>query len=134
MAPALQRQTSHRCLSPWPNASTRNHEGDYRRKRNCSYRMAPINAWAVLVCICWTASANSQLHDTPQPANGKIINNSSGVRTGLISRRAAPARRARRSRQPSHEDMAWPLKAIEKSHSPVGATSIIDRSEGPVRV
>src|SRR5437588_3026066 len=69
--------------------------------------------------------------DTPQPPNGKIIKDSSGEPTGLILGAPQLLGVLRRAKQPTHQDMAWALKAMQKSYNQVGITSTIDRSEGP---
>lgn len=69
--------------------------------------------------------------DTPEPANGKIIKDSKGEPTGLILGAPQLLGELRRARTPTHEDMVWALKSMQKSYNEVGITSTIDRSEGP---
>jgi predicted amidohydrolase YtcJ len=69
--------------------------------------------------------------DTPEPPNGKIIKDAKGEPTGLILGAPQLLGELRRSRAPTHEDMMWALKAMQKAYNQVGITSTIDRSEGP---
>ena len=68
---------------------------------------------------------------TPQPANGKIIKDDKGEPTGLILGAPQLLGELRRSRAPTHADMVWALKAMQKRYSEAGLTSTIDRGEGP---
>ncbi len=69
--------------------------------------------------------------DTPEPANGKIIRDAKGEPTGLILGAPQLLGAMRQSKSPTHADMVWALKAMQKAYSEVGITSTIDRSEGP---
>jgi predicted amidohydrolase YtcJ len=69
--------------------------------------------------------------DTPQPANGKIIKDAQGEPTGLILGAPQLLGELRRSKAPTHDDLVWALKAMQKRYNEVGLTSTIDRSEGP---
>jgi predicted amidohydrolase YtcJ len=69
--------------------------------------------------------------ETPQPDNGKIIKDDKGEPTGLILGAPQLLRALRRAKTPTHDDMIWALKAMQKRYSEAGLTSTIDRSEGP---
>ena len=69
--------------------------------------------------------------ETPQPANGKIIKDDKGEPTGLILGAPQLLGELRRAKTPTHADMVWALKAMQKRYNEAGLTSTIDRSEGP---
>jgi predicted amidohydrolase YtcJ len=69
--------------------------------------------------------------DTPQPADGKIIKDSSGEPTGLILGAPQLLSQFRSDRPIRHEDRVWAIKAMQKAYSQVGLTSTIDRGESP---
>jgi len=69
--------------------------------------------------------------DTPQPANGKIIKDSTGEPTGLILGAPQLLGALRRAKAVSQDDMIWALKVMQKKYNEAGLTSTIDRSQGP---
>jgi predicted amidohydrolase YtcJ len=69
--------------------------------------------------------------ETPQPDNGKIIQDDKGDPTGLILGAPQLLGELRRAKTPTHDDMIWALKAMQKRYNEAGLTSTIDRSEGP---
>jgi predicted amidohydrolase YtcJ len=69
--------------------------------------------------------------DTPQPPNGRISKDDSGEPTGLVLGAPQLLADLRRANPPTHEDMVWALKAMQKAYSEAGLTSTIDRSQGP---
>jgi predicted amidohydrolase YtcJ len=69
--------------------------------------------------------------DTPEPANGKIIKDEKGEPTGVILGAPQLLGALRQSKPPTHADMVWALKAMQKAYNEAGITSTIDRSEGP---
>ena len=69
--------------------------------------------------------------DTPQPPNGRIGKDDMGEPTGLVLGASQLLADLRRASPPTHEDMVWALKAMQKAYSEAGLTSTIDRSQGP---
>ena len=69
--------------------------------------------------------------DTPEPANGKIIRDERGEPAGVILGAPQLLGTLRQSKPPTHADMVWALKAMQKAYNEAGVTSTIDRSEGP---
>lgn len=69
--------------------------------------------------------------DTPEPANGKIIKDAKGEPTGVILGAPQLLGGLRQSKPPTHADMLWALKAMQKAYNEAGITSTIDRSQGP---
>jgi predicted amidohydrolase YtcJ len=68
---------------------------------------------------------------TPQPANGRIGKDDSGEPTGLILGAPQLLTELRRSRPPTHADLIWAVKAMQRAYNEAGLTSTIDRSQGP---
>ena len=69
--------------------------------------------------------------DTPQPANGKIIQDAAGEPTGLILGAPQLLGPIRRSRRPTPDDILWAIRNMQKAYNAVGITSTIDRGQGP---
>jgi predicted amidohydrolase YtcJ len=69
--------------------------------------------------------------DTPQPPNGRIGKDDRGEPNGLILGAPDLVADLRRSRPPTHDDLVWALRAMQKAYSAAGLTSTIDRSQGP---
>lgn len=69
--------------------------------------------------------------DTPQPANGKIIKDEKGEPTGLVLGARQLQANLRQLRQPTHADLVWALKSMQKAYNQVGITSTIDRGQSP---
>jgi hypothetical protein len=70
-------------------------------------------------------------HDTPEPPNGKILRDDKGEPTGVILGAPQLLGSLRQSKPPTHADMVWALKAMQKAYNEAGVTSTIDRSQGP---
>ena len=68
---------------------------------------------------------------TPQPANGRIGKDDNGEPTGLVLGAPQLLSDLRRSRPPTHADLVWAVKAMQKAYNAAGLTSTIDRSQGP---
>ena len=68
---------------------------------------------------------------TPQPATGKIIKDEHGEPTGLILGAPEILRPFRQNRPPTHADMVWAIKSMQKAYNQAGLTSIFDRLQGP---
>jgi hypothetical protein len=68
---------------------------------------------------------------TPQPPNGRIGTDDTGEPTGLILGAPQLLTDLRRSRPPTHADVVWAIKAMQKAYNEAGLTSTIDRSQGP---
>jgi predicted amidohydrolase YtcJ len=68
---------------------------------------------------------------TSQPANGRIGKDEDGEPTGLILGAPQLLSDLRRSRPPTHADLVWAIKAMQKAYNAAGLTSTIDRSQGP---
>ena len=69
--------------------------------------------------------------DTAQPGNGKIIKDAKGEPTGLIVGAPQLVSSLRRTKIPSHDDLAWALREMQRSYNQVGITSTIDRGQHP---
>ena len=69
--------------------------------------------------------------DTPPPANGKLIRDAKGEPTGLVLGAPQLLGTIRRSKQPTHDDLVWALKSMQKAYNAVGITSTIDRAQRP---
>jgi predicted amidohydrolase YtcJ len=69
--------------------------------------------------------------DTPQPSNGRIVQDEKGEPTGLILGASQILGKLRASRPYSAEDRRRGLKRMLEHYNAVGITSIIDRGEGP---
>jgi predicted amidohydrolase YtcJ len=69
--------------------------------------------------------------DTPQPPNGKIIRDERGEPTGLVLGARQLQAKLRQLRQPTHDDLVWALKSMQKAYNQVGITSTIDRGQTP---
>lgn len=67
--------------------------------------------------------------DTPQPQNGKIIKDAKGDPTGLILGAPQLVSSLRKAKTPSHDDVAWALREMQRSYNKVGITSTIDRGQ-----
>lgn len=67
--------------------------------------------------------------ETPQPSNGKIIKDQKGEPTGLILGAPQLLIGLRSAKAPTHDDMVWALKAMQKAYNAAGLTSVIDRSQ-----
>ena len=68
---------------------------------------------------------------TAQPGNGKIIKDAKGEPTGLILGAPQLVSSLRRTKIPSHDDLAWALREMQRSYNKVGITSTIDRGQHP---
>ncbi len=68
---------------------------------------------------------------TPQPADGKIIQDAQGEPTGLILGAPGLLAKFRSARVSTHADILWAIKAMQKAYNAAGITSIADRSQGP---
>jgi predicted amidohydrolase YtcJ len=69
--------------------------------------------------------------DTPQPRDGRIIQDANGEPTGLILGAPELLGKVRESRPITQRDRLWALKSMLQRYNTVGITSIIDRLEGP---
>lgn len=69
--------------------------------------------------------------DTPQPPNGRIIEDAQGYPTGLILGARELLARLMAGPPVTARDRLWALRAMEHHYNAVGITSIIDRAEGP---
>ena len=69
--------------------------------------------------------------DSPQPANGKIIQGERGEPTGLILGAPQLLGQARGSRSRTYADLLWAIQAMQAAYNQVGITSTIDRGQGP---
>ena len=69
--------------------------------------------------------------DSPQPANGRIVRDSSGELTGLVLGASQLLASARVVREYDAKDRLSALRKMVKRYNSVGITSMNDRSEGP---
>jgi hypothetical protein len=69
--------------------------------------------------------------NTPQPSNGRIVEDRSGEPTGLVLGAPELLGKVRQSRPVTPKDRLWALKSMLQHYNSVGFTSIIDRLEGP---
>jgi hypothetical protein len=69
--------------------------------------------------------------DTPNPSNGKILKDAKGEPTGLILGAPDLLGSFRRSNPPTHADLLWAIRAMQKKYNESGLTSVIDRGQGP---
>jgi predicted amidohydrolase YtcJ len=69
--------------------------------------------------------------ESKDPPNGKIIRDAKGEPTGLILGAPQLLGTLRGSRRPTHDDLIWALKSMQKAYNQVGITSTIDRGQGP---
>lgn len=69
--------------------------------------------------------------NTPQPANGRIVEDQNGQPTGLILGASQLLTLVRGSRSFTPGERLSALKSMLQHYNSVGITSIIDRSEGP---
>ena len=69
--------------------------------------------------------------ETPQPANGKILKDSSGEPTGLILGAPQLVAKMRSARAVTDEDRLWALRAMQSRYNEAGITSTIDRGQTP---
>lgn len=67
--------------------------------------------------------------ESPQPPNGKIIQDATGEPTGLVLGAPQLLSAFRSDRPITHEDRLWALKAMQRRYNEVGITSTIDRGE-----
>jgi hypothetical protein len=67
--------------------------------------------------------------DTPQPPNGKIIKDDKGEPTGLILGAGQLLSPLRSAKRPTHDDLLWALRNMQKAYNRVGITSTIDRGQ-----
>jgi len=69
-------------------------------------------------------------HDTPQPANGKIIKDGRGEPSGLILGAPQLLTRWRREREATQAEMVEALERMQRAYNRAGITSTIDRAQG----
>lgn len=69
--------------------------------------------------------------DTPQPDNGRIVEDRDGNPTGLILGATQLLSKVRQTRPVTQKDRLWALKSMLQRYNTVGITGIIDRIEGP---
>ncbi len=67
--------------------------------------------------------------DTPQPPNGKILQDAAGEPTGLILGAPQLLSQFRSERPPTHQDRLWALRAMHQRYNQAGLTSVIDRGQ-----
>jgi predicted amidohydrolase YtcJ len=68
---------------------------------------------------------------TPQPPDGRIVEDRNGDPTGLILGAPNLLGKVRESRPVTPKDRVWALKSMLQHYNSVGFTSIIDRLQGP---
>jgi len=69
--------------------------------------------------------------DTPQPRDGRIVEDDHGEPTGLVLGAPDLLGKVRQSRPVTPKDDLWALRSMLSHYNAVGFTSIIDRLEGP---